>query len=203
MPDFDALPDLPQFRHWAEPHRDGKVEFWPYLRDPGTMARAWAAPGTPGLEHRIGGLEKQDGTGNISYDPANHDLMVRLRQAKVDLVAENIPPLEVDDPDGDAEILVLGWGSTYGPIGAAIRRCRDNGIKVAQAHFRHVNPLPDNTDVCHGYRKVLLPEMNLGQLALLLRGRFLVDIESYKQVRGLPFKAAELASVIEEAAGDE
>jgi 2-oxoglutarate ferredoxin oxidoreductase subunit alpha len=130
--------------------------------------------------------------------------MVRLRQAKVDGIAADIPPLEVDDPHGDAEILVLGWGSTYGPIGAATRRCRDNGIKVAQAHFRHVNPLPANTkDVLASYRKVLLPEMNLGQLALLLRGRFLVDVISYNQVRGMPFKAAELEAVIEEVAASD
>jgi 2-oxoglutarate ferredoxin oxidoreductase subunit alpha len=206
LPDLDTLPDLsPNFA--TEPNHissDGKDEFWPYLRDPGTMARAWAVPGTAGLEHRIGGLEKQDGTGNISYDPTNHDLMVRLRQAKVDGIAADIPPLEVDDPHGDAEILVLGWGSTYGPIGAATRRCRDNGINVAQAHFRHLNPLPANTkEVLTSYRKVLLPEMNLGQLALLLRGRFLVDVISYNQVRGMPFKAAELEAVIEEVAASD
>ncbi len=206
LPDLDALPTIdPAFstspNHSAD---DGSDEFWPYLRDPTTLARAWATPGTPGLEHRVGGLEKQDGSGNISYDPANHDLMVRTRQAKVERIAASIPPLEVDDPDGDADILVLGWGSTYGPIGAAVRRCRDSGLHVAQAHFRHLNPLPENTEqVLKGYRKVLLPEMNLGQLALLLRGRFLVDVISYTQVRGLPFKAAELASVIQEAATDE
>ena len=206
IPDLDQLPTIDaQFA--TEPnHVDdkGSAEFWPYLRDASTLARAWAAPGTAGLEHRIGGLEKQDGSGNVSYDPANHDLMVRTRQAKVDRVVASIPPLEVDDPDGDADILVLGWGSTYGPIGAAVRRCRDAGMHVAQAHFRHLNPLPENTEVVlRGYRKILLPEMNLGQLALLLRGRFLVDIQSYTQVRGLPFKAAELASVIREVASDE
>jgi 2-oxoglutarate/2-oxoacid ferredoxin oxidoreductase subunit alpha len=206
LPELDALPSIDANfasgpNHTAE---DGSDEFWPYLRDATTLARAWAAPGTAGLEHRIGGLEKQDGSGNVSYDPANHDLMVRTRQAKVDRVAATIPPLEVDDPDGDADILVLGWGSTYGPIGAAVRRCRDAGLHVAQAHFRHLNPLPENTEqVLKGYRRVLLPEMNLGQLALLLRGRFLVDVISYTQVRGLPFKAAELASVIQEAATDE
>ncbi|MFL6070282.1 MAG: 2-oxoacid:acceptor oxidoreductase subunit alpha [Actinomycetes bacterium] len=205
IPDLDHMPMIdPKFATEPNHIADGKADFWPYQRDAATLARAWAAPGTPGLEHRIGGLEKQDGSGNVSYDPANHDLMVRTRQAKVGLVAETIPALEVDDPDGDADILVIGWGSTYGPIGAAVRRCRDAGLHVAQAHFRHINPLPDNTEVVlKGYRKVLLPEMNLGQLALLLRGRFLVDIESYTQVRGLPFKAAELASVIKEAAGDE
>jgi 2-oxoglutarate ferredoxin oxidoreductase subunit alpha len=206
IPDLDALPTIdPAFatvpNHTSE---DGAAEFWPYLRDAETLARAWAAPGTAGLEHRIGGLEKQDGSGNVSYDPANHDLMVRTRQAKVDRIAASIPPLEVDDPGDDADILVLGWGSTYGPIGAAVRRCRDAGLHVAQAHFRHLNPLPENTEhVLKRYRTVLLPEMNLGQLALLLRGRYLVDIISYTQVRGMPFKAAELASVIQEAATDE
>ncbi|MCZ3388459.1 MAG: 2-oxoacid:acceptor oxidoreductase subunit alpha [Actinomycetia bacterium] len=206
LPDLDELPPIDPAFSTAVNHvaADGTEEFWPYLRDPQTLARAWAAPGTAGLEHRIGGLEKQDGSGDISYDPANHDLMVRTRQAKVDRITASIPPLEVDDPDGDADILVLGWGSTYGPIGAAVRRCRDAGLHVAQAHFRHLNPLPVNTEqVLKGYRKVLLPEMNLGQLALLLRGRFLVDVVSYTQVRGLPFKVAELASVIHEAATDE
>jgi 2-oxoglutarate ferredoxin oxidoreductase subunit alpha len=206
LPDLDTLPTIdPQFASTPNhTNDDGTEEFWPYLRDTQTLARAWTAPGTPGLEHRIGGLEKQDGSGNVSYDPANHDLMVRTRQAKVDRIAATIPPLEVDDPDGDADILVVGWGSTYGPIGAAVRRCRDAGLHVAQAHFRHLNPLPENTEqVLRGYRKVLLPEMNLGQLALLLRGRFLVDVISYTQVRGLPFKAAELASVIQEVATDE
>jgi 2-oxoglutarate/2-oxoacid ferredoxin oxidoreductase subunit alpha len=206
LPDLDQLPPIDPDFATATNHvaTDGSEEFWPYLRNPQTLARAWAVPGTAGLEHRIGGLEKQDGSGSISYDPANHDLMVRTRQAKVERFAASIPPLEVDDPDGDADILVLGWGSTYGPIGAAVRRCRDAGLHIAQAHFRHLNPLPENTEqVLKAYRKVLLPEMNLGQLALLLRGRFLVDVESYTQVRGLPFKAAELASVIQEAATDE
>jgi 2-oxoglutarate ferredoxin oxidoreductase subunit alpha len=206
LPDLKALPDLAPGFATGPNHvdSDGNDEFWPYLRDPETMARAWAVPGTAGLEHRIGGLEKQDGSGNISYDPVNHDLMVRTRQAKIDGIAADVPLLEIDDPDDDAEILVLGWGSTYGPIGAAARRCRDKGIHVAQAHFRHLNPLPANTEmVLKAYRKVVLPEMNLGQLALLLRGRFLVDVISYNQVRGLPFKAAELAAVIEEVASGE
>jgi len=201
LPDLTELPDLtPGFatkRNYTG--EDGKEEFWPYLRDAQTLARDWAIPGTAGLEHRIGGLEKQDGTGNISYDPANHDLMVRIRQAKVDGIAADIAPLEVDDPNGDADVLVIGWGSTYGPIGAAVRRCRDRGLTVAQAHFRHLSPFPANTEqVLRSYRKVLLPEMNLGQLALLLRGRYLVDVIAYNQVRGMPFKAAELEAVIEE-----
>lgn len=199
LPDVSQLPDLrvdfaTEPNHVAE---DGSRHFWPYVRDPETLARAWALPGTPGLEHRIGGLEKSDGSGAISYDPENHDRMVRLRQAKIDGIARDIPPLEVDDPDGDAELLVLGWGSTYGPIGAACRRVRANGLRVAQAHLRYLNPFPANTgEVLARYRKVLIPEMNLGQLALLIRGKFLVDAISYDRVRGLPFKAAELADVI-------
>ncbi|GAA1554974.1 2-oxoacid:acceptor oxidoreductase subunit alpha [Kribbella lupini] len=183
---------------------DGKPAYLPYLRDPETLARAWAVPGTAGLDHRIGGLEKEDKTGNISYDPANHDLMIRTRQAKVDGVS--VPLLEVDDPDGEAKVLVLGWGSTYGPIGAAVRRVRRVGGKIAQAHLRHLNPFPANLgDVLKSYDKVLVPEMNLGQLAMLLRAKYLVDVVSYAQVRGMPLGAAELAEVIgnlvEETAG--
>ena len=175
--------------------------FWPYLRDPETLARPWAIPGTAGLEHRIGGIEKADGTGNISYDPANHDFMVRTRQAKVDRVAATIPPLEVEDPGGQARVLVLGWGSTYGPIGAACRVVRANGIDVAQAHLRHLNPFPtDLGEILHRYDKVLMPEMNLGQLAMLVRAKYLVDAIGYNQVRGLPFTVEELAAVIEEVA---
>jgi 2-oxoglutarate ferredoxin oxidoreductase subunit alpha len=206
LPELDELPDLsPRFATGSNhTGKEGREEFWPYLRDPKTLARDWAIPGTAGLEHRIGGLEKEDGTGNISYDPANHDRMVRIRQAKVEGIAADIGPLEVDDPDGDADVLVIGWGSTYGPIGAAVRRCRDRGIKVAQAHFRHLSPFPANTEqVLRSYRKVLLPEMNLGQLALLLRGRYLVDVIAYNQVRGLPFKAAELEAVIEEVSSSD
>ena len=174
-------------------------EFLPFQRDPQTLARPWAIPGTPGLEHRIGGIEKADGSGTISYDPDNHDKMVRLRQAKIDGIAADIPPLEVDDPDGDARVLVLGWGSTYGSIGAAARRVRLAGGSVAQAHLRHLSPFPANLgDVLLGYDKVLVPEINLGQLALLLRGRYLTDVISYNRVRGLPFRAAELAGVIQD-----
>ncbi|MYZ40305.1 2-oxoglutarate ferredoxin oxidoreductase subunit alpha, partial [Streptomyces sp. SID4917] len=134
--------------------------FWPYKRDPQTLARPWAVPGTPGLEHRIGGIEKQDGTGNISYDPANHDFMVRTRQAKIDGI--QVPDLTVDDPDG-ARTLVLGWGSTYGPITAAVRRLRRGGTPIAQAHLRHINPFPRNLgEILGRYDKVVVPEMNLG-----------------------------------------
>jgi 2-oxoglutarate ferredoxin oxidoreductase subunit alpha len=180
---------------------DDDRAFWPYLRDEETLARPWAVPGTPGLEHRIGGLEKADGNGNISYDPANHDFMVRTRQAKVDRIAESLPPLQVDDPsarDGQgAKVLVLGWGSTYGPIGAGCRRVRNAGYHVAQLHLRHLNPLPrDLGDILKRYDKVLIPEMNLGQLSLLIRAKYLVDAVGYHQVRGLPLKAAELAHAI-------
>jgi 2-oxoglutarate ferredoxin oxidoreductase subunit alpha len=199
IPDLDAMPDL-RVAFTTEPNGPGG-EFLPYLRDEETLARPWAVPGTPGLEHRIGGLEKADRTGNISYDSANHDFMVRIRQSKVDRIAQSIPPLEVDDPDGrpgqGARVLVLGWGSTYGPIGAACRRVRKAGLSVAQAHLRHLNPFPANLgDVLRRYDRVVVPEMNLGQLALLLRGRFLVDVIAYNQVRGLPFRAAELADVL-------
>jgi 2-oxoglutarate ferredoxin oxidoreductase subunit alpha len=191
VPELDNLPSIePGFATGANAP-DGSGEFWPYLRDDDTLARPWAIPGTPGLEHRIGGLEKADGKGSISYEPANHDRMVRLRQAKIDGIT--VPDLEVDDPDGDAELLVLGWGSTYGPIGAGCRRVRGMGLSVAQAHLRHLNPLPANLgEVLSRYRTVLLPEMNLGQLSLLLRARYLVDIKSYTNVTGMPFKAEEM-----------
>ncbi|MEV1248599.1 2-oxoacid:acceptor oxidoreductase subunit alpha [Nonomuraea sp. NPDC050022] len=195
LPEVSELPDISQEFTTAPNGADG--EFLPFKRDTDTLARPWAIPGTPGLEHRIGGIEKADGTGNISYDPNNHDLMVRTRAAKI--AGVDVPDLEVDDADGDAKVLVLGWGSTYGPIAAAVRRIRKSGGKVAQAHLRHLNPLPANTgEVLKSYDKVLLPEINLGQLALLLRARYLVDIISYNRVRGLPFKAEELAGVIQD-----
>jgi len=203
IPDAATLPDLRSEVSFASPDdwrdADGRVDFRPFQRDPQTLARPWAVPGTPGLEHRIGGIEKADGTGAISYDPDNHDLMVRLRQAKIDGIAADIPPLEVDDPGDEARVLVLGWGSTYGSIGAAVRRVRLAGRPIAQAHLRHLSPFPRNlADVLRRYEKVLVPEINLGQLALLLRGRYLVDVISYNRVRGLPFGAAELAGVIKD-----
>jgi 2-oxoglutarate/2-oxoacid ferredoxin oxidoreductase subunit alpha len=192
VPTVEDLPDL-SVAFATEPNGpDGT--FWPYLRDQETLARPWAVPGTPGLEHRIGGLEKQDGTGNISYDPDNHDKMVRLRQAKIDGIT--VPDVVVDDPSGEASVLVVGWGSTFGPIGAAARRVRKAGHHVATAHLRHLNPLPANLgDVLARYSRVVIPEMNLGQLALLLRAKFLVDAVSYTKVAGLPFKAEELQHV--------
>jgi 2-oxoglutarate ferredoxin oxidoreductase subunit alpha len=194
IPDVTKLPEFPV--EFAKPIAEGET-FLPYARDPETLARPWAIPGTPTLEHRIGGIEKADGTGAISYDAANHDKMVRLRQAKVDGIAASIPRLEVDDPSDDGDLLVLGWGSTYGPIAAAVRAARANGLKVARAHLRHLNPLPSNVgEVLRRYDKVLLPEMNLGQLAMILRARFLVDIVSYNQVRGLPFGSEDLLEAI-------
>jgi 2-oxoglutarate ferredoxin oxidoreductase subunit alpha len=199
VPETDELPDLRVQFATTPNHQnaDGTEVFWPYKRDPQTLARPWAVPGTPGLEHRIGGIEKQDGSGNISYDPANHDFMVRTRAAKIDGIA--VPDLTVDDPDG-ARTLVLGWGSTYGPITAAVRRLRKAGAPIAQAHLRHINPFPANLgEVLKRYDKVIVPEMNLGQLATLLRAKYLVDAHSYNQVNGMPFKAEQLATAIEEA----
>ena len=195
LPDVETLPDI-SVPFTTEPNFEGT--FLPYLRDEQTLARPWAVPGTPGLEHRIGGLEKADRTGNISYDPDNHDLMTRLRAQKVAGIASDIPELEVDDPDGDASVLVLGWGGTYGPIAAGCRRARDDGHSVAHAHLRHLNPFPRNTgEVLRRYERVLVPEMNLGQLLKLIRAEFLVDAVGYNRVRGLPLRAAEIAEAIE------
>jgi 2-oxoglutarate/2-oxoacid ferredoxin oxidoreductase subunit alpha len=203
IPEVAGLPKLRDEFSFASPGdwrgEDGKPAFHPFQRDPQTLARPWAVPGTPDLEHRIGGIEKADGAGTISYDPDNHDKMVRLRQAKIDGIAADIGQLEVEDPDGNARVLVLGWGSTYGSIGAAVRRVRQAGHSVAQAHLRYLSPFPANLgDVLHAYDKVLVPEINLGQLALVLRGRYLADVISYNRVRGLPFQAAELAGIIQD-----
>jgi 2-oxoglutarate/2-oxoacid ferredoxin oxidoreductase subunit alpha len=192
LPDAEAIPPIdPAFAQASG------GDFEPYRRDEETLARPWAIPGTVGLEHRIGGLEKQDETGNVSYDPDNHDRMVRLRAQKVAGIAADIPELEVDDPDG-ASLLVLGWGGTYGPITAAVRRVRNGGGNVAQAHLTHLNPFPRNTgDVLRSYDRVLVPEMNLGQLLKLVRAEFLVDAAGYNQVRGVPLRASELAEAME------
>jgi 2-oxoglutarate/2-oxoacid ferredoxin oxidoreductase subunit alpha len=195
IPDIADTSAYPPISHtFAKPDEP----FEPYARDPETLARQFAVPGTPGLEHRIGGLEKANGSGNISYEPKNHDLMVRLRQAKVDGVT--VPDLEVDDPTGDAELLMIGWGSSYGPIGEACRRARRKGIKVAHAQVRHLNPFPANLgDVLTRYSKVVLPEMNLGQLAMLLRAKYLVDIQSVTKVEGMAFLADEVEGIIDAA----
>ncbi|MFF1451514.1 2-oxoglutarate ferredoxin oxidoreductase subunit alpha, partial [Streptomyces sp. NPDC058274] len=150
------------------------------------------------LEHRIGGIEKQDGSGNISYDPANHDFMVRTRQAKIDGI--DVPDVTVDDPSGTANTLVLGWGSTYGPITAAVRRLRAAGESIAQAHLRHLNPFPRNLgDVLRSYDRVVIPEMNLGQLATLVRAAYVIDAHSHTQINGMPFKVEQLAQALTEA----
>jgi 2-oxoglutarate ferredoxin oxidoreductase subunit alpha len=199
VPDVATLPDLHVKFADATNHvmPDGTEVFWPFKRDPETLARPWAVPGVEGLEHRIGGIEKADGSGSISYDPANHDFMTRMRQAKVDGIANTIDPLVVDDPSGKAKVLIIGWGSTYGPVESACRRLRLEGIDVAHTHLRHLNPFPANTgEVLKSYDKVIVPEMNLGQLSMMLRAKYLVDAIGYNQVRGLPFKTQELMDAI-------
>jgi 2-oxoglutarate ferredoxin oxidoreductase subunit alpha len=192
LPDPASLPDI-SVPFATAPNHDG--EFWPYVRDE-NLARPWAIPGTPGLQHRIGGLEKQDGTGNISYDPANHEYMTRLRAAKVAKIADDIPELKVDE-DAGAELLVIGWGSSYGQIREGVRRVRAAGKKVAHAHFYHLNPFPKNTgDVLRRFQRVLVPEMNNGQLVRLLRAEYFVDAKSYTKIQGLPFRAAEIETEI-------
>ncbi|MGH2813319.1 MAG: 2-oxoacid:acceptor oxidoreductase subunit alpha, partial [Actinomycetota bacterium] len=199
IPDVATLPDI-SVPFADQPNQDG--EFLPYLRDPETLARPWAIPGTPGLEHRIGGLEKADGTGNISYDPENHEKMTRLRAAKVAGIANDIPDVIVDDPDG-AELLVIGWGSTWGAIGAGVRRMRARGEKVAQAHLVHMNPFPRNLGkIVRSYPKVVVPELNMGNLVKMLRYEFLVDARGFNKVQGLPFKAAEIEGALLEALND-
>jgi len=196
IPDLeDIAPIDPQFA--TAPNgvdAKGKATFLPYLRDPETLARSWALPGTAGTEHRLGGIEKAAGSGNVSYDPANHEAMVLTRQAKIDGIVRDIPDLEVDDPSGAARVLVLGWGSTYGPITAAVRRVRNEGRDIALTHLRHLNPFPANLgDILNAYDLVIVPEMNLGQLAMMLRAKYLVDVQSYSRVRGLPISLSELA----------
>ena len=192
LPDVHDLPDIP-VEYAKEPNKDG--EFWPYLRDE-NLARPWAIPGTPNMQHRVGGLEKQDGTGNISYDPANHEYMTRIRAAKVAKIAEDIPELEVDEEGGE-ELLVIGWGSTYGSIRAGVRRARAAGKKVAHAQMMHMNPFPKNTgDVLKRFPRILVPELNNGQLVKLLRAEYLVDAKSYTKIQGLPFRAAEIETEI-------
>ena len=195
LPEVADLPDL-RVPFATEPNgEDGR--FLPYLRDPETMARPWAVPGTPGLEHRIGGLEKADKTGDISYDPANHEFMVRTRAARIEGIP--VPDVDVEDFDENARVLVLGWGSTYGPIGAACRALRQRGLPIAQAHLRHLSPLPANLgEVLAAYDKVVIPEMNLGQLAHVIRARYLIDAIGFNQVSGLPFTAAALENMLED-----
>lgn len=189
LPNVDDLPDISVPFATDPNHDDG---FWPYLRDPDTLARPWAVPGTPGLQHRIGGIEKEDGSGNISYQPENHERMVHIRARKVANIENDIPGVDLDADEG-AELLVLGWGSTWGAITAGCRRVRASGHRIAHAHITHLNPFPpDLGEVLARYPKVLVPEMNLGQLAMLVRSKFLVDAQSYTKVSGVPFGAAEM-----------
>jgi 2-oxoglutarate ferredoxin oxidoreductase subunit alpha len=193
IPAVASLPSIdPAFASFEE----GAEPFMPYARDE-RLARPWAVPGTPGLQHRIGGLEKADVTGSISYDGANHERMTELREAKVAGIARDVPPLSVDSEPG-ARLLVLGWGSSEGAIRAGVRRAREAGGRAASAHLRHLNPLPANTgEVLRSFDRVLVPEMNRGQLAEILRARFLVDVESFCKVQGQPLFAAEIEREIE------
>jgi 2-oxoglutarate ferredoxin oxidoreductase subunit alpha len=194
-----ALSDLPDI---AVPNATDPATYQPYQRDPDTLARPWAVPGTPGLEHRIGGLEKADVTGNVSYDPDNHHRMQMLRAAKVAGIADDIPPLEVYGPE-TGELLILGWGSTYGAIRSAVERLVSDGRPVAHAHLRHLNPFPANTEsVLRSYRRVLIPEINLGQLLLLVRAAYLIDAVGYNRSRGKPFRIAEIVEEAERMLGD-
>jgi len=195
IPSVEDLPDI-SVTNWTD-----RETFHPYERDPVTLARKWAIPGTPGLEHRIGGLEKADITGNVSYDPDNHHRMQLLRQAKVARIADDIKPLEVYGPDR-GDLLILGWGSTYGAIRSAAERLQGQGRSVAHAHLRHLNPFPANTEkVLRSYRRVLIPEVNLGQLLMLIRAQFLIDAEGYNRVRGKPFRIAEIVEQAERILG--
>jgi 2-oxoglutarate/2-oxoacid ferredoxin oxidoreductase subunit alpha len=201
LPDVESLPDISVPFADGPNHTlpDGTEVFWPYARDPETLARPWAIPGTPGLTHRIGGLEKADGSGVVSYDPVNHEAMTKIRVAKVAGIANDIPAVELDDPDGEggADILVLGWGSTYGAITAATRSLREQGYKVAQAHLTHLNPFPANLgQVVTAYPRVLIPELNLGQLIKMIRSDFLVDAKGLNKVMGLPFRVIDIERAI-------
>jgi 2-oxoglutarate/2-oxoacid ferredoxin oxidoreductase subunit alpha len=202
LPDVSTLPDI-SVEFATEPNHiddDGNESFWPYLRDPVTLARPWGVPGTPGLMHRIGGIEKADGSGNISYDPDNHERMVHLRAEKVAGITRDIAPLEVTGDVDDAELLIIGWGSTWGAICGAVDRVRAAGHKVAQTHLVHLNPFPaDLGETLRRYPRVLCPEMNLGQLSKLLRAEYLVDVQSISKVKGVPFTAGELENAILEA----
>jgi len=196
IPELSELPEFP-VRYRTEPEG-----FLPYARDPQTLARPWAVPGTPGLEHRVGGLEKQDGTGNVNYEPLNHERMIHLRAAKVEAVVQEVPDVvPAGDPEG--ELLLVGWGSTYGSITAALRAQRERGRKIGHVHLRHLHPLPKNLgEVLKRYRKVVVPEMNMGQLLWVLRAKYLVDAEGYNKIQGKPFKQSEIEGKIEQVLGE-
>jgi 2-oxoglutarate ferredoxin oxidoreductase subunit alpha len=190
-----TVAELPQIPVHFETDPEG---FLPYKRNPSTLARPWAIPGTPGLEHRVGGIEKQDVTGNINYEPLNHEHMVRTRAEKVEGIAQDIPEIVPEgDPSGD--LLIVAWGSTHGPITAAMKPMREKGHRIGHVHLRYLNPLPRNLgDILKRYKKILVPEMNMGQLVMILRAKFLVDAESYGKIQGKPFKQSEIEAKIEE-----
>jgi 2-oxoglutarate/2-oxoacid ferredoxin oxidoreductase subunit alpha len=192
IPTVEELPKI-EVKYETNP-----VGFQPYKRNPDTLARSWAIPGTPGLEHRIGGIEKQDVTGNINYEPLNHEHMVRTRAEKVAGIAQDIPEIvPAGDPSGD--LLIVAWGSTNGPITVAMNAQREKGRKIGHVHLRHLNPFPRNLgDVLKRYKKILVPEMNMGQLVMILRAKFLVDAQSYGKIQGKPFKQSEIEDKIEE-----
>jgi 2-oxoglutarate/2-oxoacid ferredoxin oxidoreductase subunit alpha len=199
LPDLDALEPIdPAFA--SEPNHvdeDGNQTFWPYIRDPETLARPWAPPGLPGLEHRIGGLEKEDGSGNVSYEGVNHERMVHLRRDKIAGIAADIPPVEVNDETGDAQLLLVSWGSTYAAVLAGVKRVRARGMKAAHLHLRHLNPLPANLgDVLSRYTQILVPEINLGQLSRILRAEYLVDAQTMSKIQGVPFRVGEIEAAI-------
>ncbi|MGH9135138.1 MAG: 2-oxoacid:acceptor oxidoreductase subunit alpha, partial [Ilumatobacteraceae bacterium] len=199
LPDVDELPDIsvPFQTETNHVDHDGNPEFWPYLRDPDTLARPWAIPGTPGLMHRIGGLEKADGTGNVNYTPENHGKMVALRAAKIARIANDLPPLEVHG-DPDADLCLLSWGSTWAAVDAALQRRRRDGRKIAWIHLTHLSPLPNDLgEKLQRFRHVLVPELNSGQLTRLVRAEYLVDAKAYTKVMGLPFTAREIEAAIE------
>jgi 2-oxoglutarate ferredoxin oxidoreductase subunit alpha len=195
VPNVDEIPNIP-VKFTTDP-----TGFQPYKRNPQTLARPWAIPGTPGLEHRIGGIERQDVTGHVSYDPLNHETMVRLRAAKVEAVAQDVPDVvPAGDPDGD--LLIVAWGSTYGVVTAALKAARAKGQRIGHVHLRHLNPLPRNLgEVLGRYKQVLVPEMNLGQLVWMLRAKYLVDAQPYNKIQGQPFKQSEIEAKIEELLG--
>lgn len=201
LPDISTLPDIsvPFQTEMNHVDADGNPEYWPYLRDPETLARPWAIPGTPGLMHRVGGIEKEDGTGNIDYSPANHSKMVHLRAAKVAGIANDIPLATVAG-DADAEVCLLGWGSTWAAIDACMQRTRRDGVKVAWIHLTHLNPLPPNLgELLKSFRRVLVPELNMGQLCRMVRAEYLVDATPISKMQGLPFTSAELEAAVKEA----